>query len=242
MGGAVKSVSKVANKAVGGATKAIGNVVKETAKAPGAVAGLLGGKKKVPGEAGYDAAVDGVADDSAQPFSGLANQLGVNPASNGTEQKAFNPFTAPKRAGFVLPKFNQMQARMDQNGQPQQPIPGQPPQLNQGGRFKHLQQPQGPQAPQAPIPMAPQATAPAAPQAPAPGINPIQPAPAAPAPVPAAPAAPAPVATAPVQQQKDPGQPAPGASTPTGAAGEAAPTISPEDQFKKTQASLYQNK
>jgi hypothetical protein len=232
MGGAVKSVSKAVSKATGGATKAIGNIVKETAKAPGVVTGLLGGKKKAPGEEGYDAAVDGFSDDSAQPFSGLANQLGVNPAA----QKAFNPFAAPKRAGFVLPKFNQMQARMDQNGQP---IPGQPPQLNQGGRFKNLQQPQGPQAPQAPIPMAPQATAPAAPQAPAPSINPIQP---APAPVVAAPAAPAPVATSPMQQQQDPGQPAPGASTPTGAAGEPAATISPEDEFKKTQAALYQNK
>jgi hypothetical protein len=248
MGGAVKSVSKAASKAVGGATKAVGNIVKETAKAPGVVAGLLGGKKKAPGEAGYNAAIDGATDDSAgpaQPFGGLANQLGVERPP----QAAINPFAAPKRAGFVLPKFNQMQARTESGqpipGQPQQPIPGQPPQLNQGGmnRFRNnRQQPQAPQAPMAPAPGT--APAPVAPMAPAPGLAPAQPTAINPIAAPVAPPAPevkppAPAQAAPVQQQQAPGTPAPGAA-PAAGASESAATISPEDQFKKTQASMYQ--
>jgi hypothetical protein len=252
MGGAVKSVSKAASKAVGGATKAVGNIVKQTAKAPGAVAGLLGGKKKVPGEAGYDAAIDGATDDSAgpaQPFGGLANQLGVERPP----QAAINPFAPPKRGGFVLPQFNQMQAygtklpvqrpQQVSNGQPQQPALGQAPQLNQSSFLDKYGTGKRP-SPMAPAPGT--APAPVAPMAPAPGLAPVAP-PAIGAissTPPAAPQAPevkppAPAQASPVQQQQAPGTPAPGAA-PAAGASESAATISPEDQFKKTQASMYQ--
>lgn len=225
MGGAVKSVSKLANKAVGGANKA--------------VAGILG-QNKSKGRS----AVPAVPAAGAAGMSAPAGPTG--PAFQVMDQGASNPFKAANRAAAGRPIFNQSQARMEQMGQqpvPGQPLaPGQPPQLNQGRFGNLMNQIKAPQAPvpgTIPAPIAPapgQPPAPMAPQAPVPGsppaINPIA-APAAPEVKP-----PAPAQAAPVQQQQAPGTPAPGAA-PEATTGTAAP-VSPEEQFKKTQSSMYQ--